>query len=342
MGQIFNAWLVAITVIFVYLIVREIGRSEKEAFLVGLIASIYPSLAFYGSLLVKDALVVLFSVIGLLLMLKIIKRFSWNRFLIFYIMLIALTHFRFYISYALVLTFIICWLLFSNLKIRKRLAFGFVIILLLGFLPEISMVEGAGQGYFGKDVITKLLNKEKITYYREIVYAPEEIGSEPQHPPPQPQQPQPQQPQPQLPEETPTIEEDQNSGKESSIVVETGFGNIFSFLKNSFLSFIYSLLGPFPWQMKELKHFFVLPEVVPWYFLIFFIIKGVVESLRKQYKVVLPLVIFACLTLGILSLFMTNFGIITRIRMPAFLSLLCLLPFGFTKLKDIKVPFLRI
>jgi hypothetical protein len=39
------------------------------------------------------------------------------------------------------------------------------------------------------------------------------------------------------------------------------------------------------------------------------------------------------LSLGVLALFITNFGIITRIRIPSFIALLCLIPLAFDKTK---------
>jgi hypothetical protein len=323
MGQIFNAWLVAITVIFVYLIVREIGRSEKEAFLVGLIASIYPSLAFYGSLLLKEALVVLVFTIGLFLMLKIIKRFSWNRFFIFCIILIVLTNLRFYISYALVLTFIICWFLFSNITVKKKLVYVLSFIVIIGFLPQIVPVKGFGQGYFGINNLKTFLNPKQIIYYREILYA-QFIESSTK-------------PQSQL-----ELDERKDEHRDSSFVVEPGLENPLIFIKNTLLSFVYTVLGPFPWQMKKAKHLLALPEMIAWYFLFFFIVEGIIKSIGIQYKVILPFVIFSCFVFGALALFINNFGMITRIRIPAFLSLLCLLSFGFERLKNIKIPFLNI
>jgi hypothetical protein len=314
LGQLFNAWLVALTIIFVYLIVRQIGGSQEQGFLTGLIASLYPSLAFYGSLLLKDALVVLLSVIGLLLTIKVIKKFSWQKFLIFYIVLTGLMYFRFYIGYALMFGFIASWFLASTFDFKKRAFFGIIILFVLGFSPQLL-----NHGYYGFKDLKTFLNPATITYFREV-------GSVP----------------------TPAVQTQSTPPSEalierrmSSIVVETGLENPFTFTKNSSLSFIYSLLGPFPWQMARKRHLFMLIEIIPWYFLFFFIIKGAVKSFRKQYRDILPLIIFTILVIGALSLFITNFGVITRIRMPAFLALLCLLPFGSEKFKKIKIPVLE-
>lgn len=329
-GELFNAWLVSLIAVFIYLVVREIGRSEKEGFIIGLIVAVYPSLAFYSSLLLKEAIAILFVAIALLMALKIIKEFSWKKFIIFYLALAGITHFRFYISYALILAFIISWFFLSNMQIRKRAVYGIIMFALIGFLPQISVVGGWSSGYFGITNFTSFLNHDTITYYRETVYAPT------------------------IPE-TPQLNSEKNDGlkpvllektgtgdgRESSTTIKTGFENPITFIKNTILSFIFSLLGPYPWQLKKLTHLFLLPEIIPWYFILFFIIKGVSENIKKEYKSMLPILLFSIFVIGSLSLFMTNFGITTRIRIPAFLALLCLLPFGFKSLNKIKIPFLE-
>jgi len=342
-GQMFNAWLAALLVIFVYLIVIEIGGSEKQGFFAGLIVSIYPSLLFFGSLLLKDALVALLYSIVLLLILKLLKLFSWRRFLIFYIFLGTLMHFRSYIGFAALLTFIISWFIFSNLKIKKRLIYGVIIVVILGFLPNISGGEGSGQGYYGINFMRIYISRNTITYYRELLSIPnpkispitgfptydelstDELSAD----------------EPSASEEPPasTDKPVTKRGRGSVVTVETGFENPFIFLKNSLISFIYASLGPFLWQMRYLRHLFVLPELILWYFALFFIIKGIKKPIRSH---TFTLLIFSLIVFGVLSLFLCDFGITTRIRIPAFISLFCLAPFGFERLKNIKIPFLKI
>ena len=282
-GQLFGVWLAAISILLTYLIVLEIGGSRIWAFLIGLIVAIYPSYLFYGSLLLKDTLVVPLALVGLLLTLKLIKNFSWKNFLIFYIVLVGLIHFRFYIGYVLLFTFIFCWLILSKLNLRKRLIYALIIIPILGFSPQIS-----GYGYYGINTIKQYLHPQTVTFYREVAYV----------------------------------------RMDSSIVIETGFENPLKFLGNTLKSFVYVLLGPFPWQMKYPRHFLALFETIPWYFLLFFIIKGALGFIKRD-RIALPLIIFSFGALAVLALFLSNFGILTRIRIPAFISLLCLLSLSF-------------
>ncbi|MDO8529795.1 MAG: hypothetical protein Q7S10_00065 [bacterium] len=328
MGQLLNAWIVALIAVFACLIVIQIGRSRREGFLVGILAGLYPSLAFYGSLLLKDALVVLLGTIALLLTFKIIKKFSWPQFIIFYLVLAGTGHLRFYISYALILNFIICWLFLSDFKIKKRVAYGVIMIILLGLLPRFSTLDGATQGYFGGGSVSYYLNTQTITGYRNLAN-PENVQKE------EPQA------MPEAPAPVPPVVSEEPVFQDSAVIVETGFKDPVSFLKNISLSFIYSSLGPFPWQLTQKRHLFVLPEMILWYVLLFFIARGIITSIKKEYRVILPLLIFSGIVFGVLSVYINNFGIVTRIRMPAFLALLCLLPFGLEKFKNTKIPFLE-
>ncbi len=337
-GELLNAWLVALTVVFVYLIVKEIGRTSKVAFVTALIVNFYPSLAFFGSLMLKEAFVVFFSTGAILLSLILIKRFSWRFFIFFYLLLIGLTHFRFYISVVLIFVFGICWILFSEFKLKKRIILGLVMAFFLGFLPMISMVNGLEQGYFGTNAVLRQLNFKTITYYREVAYNfrvdhvsggskgsidPEVIKNlTPEGVP------------------VPDIVSNKDWGQDSSINIKAG-NTPLQFIKNTFISFLCAFAGPFPWQLKSLKHIFVLPEILLWWACLFFILKGVIGSIKSEYKNILPLLLFGMIVVGMISIYMTNFGLVTRIRMPAFVVLFCLASYGLGKVNKIKIPFVE-
>jgi len=304
-GQLFSVWLVLLSVLATYLIVIEINGSKKSAFWVGLIVSFYPSYVFYGSLLFKDTLIVPLSLFGMLFCLKLVKNFSWKNFFIFYILLGFLIHFRFYIGYALLLVFVSSWFLLSNLKLKKRFVYGFVIIVLLGFLPQIFV----NQGYYGIDSFKEYLNSESIDFYQEKAYSPTS-GED-------------------LTPEKKSLGFDSTWNREATSFKENPFQALWSYSK----SFTYVLLGPFPWQIKFSKQLLILFETIPWYFLLFFIIKRTIKSIKSRDKIILPLVLFSFIVFVVMSIFFNNFGIITRIRIPAFITLLCLLPLEFKRIK---------
>ena len=190
-------------------------------------------------------------------------------------------------------------------------------IFLFGFIPQFLVI--GGFGYWGNNLFIQYLNPKTVSYYREIAYAPKvgdlaKYGSAPT-------------------EDGVDVEADSSAG--STFDVDTNLNNPLIFIKNSAVSFGYTLLGPFPWQIKRKSQLFTLAETIPLYVLLFFIIKGAIKNFKqyyiKNYKIFFPLVIFSLAILGSIALFINNFGIITRIRIPAIICLLCFLPFGLSQ-----------
>src|SRR5581483_8212235 len=75
-GQLFVAWLAGISAVLLYFLILEIGGSKKSAFIMGVLVSFYPSYLYFGSLLLKDTVVVPLVLLCLWLMIRIFKRFS--------------------------------------------------------------------------------------------------------------------------------------------------------------------------------------------------------------------------------------------------------------------------
>lgn len=328
-GQLFSAWLAAISVLLSYLIVLEIGGSKKSAFLVAMIVCVYPSFIYFGSLLLKDTVVLPLVLLGILLSTKMLKNFTVLKFFAFFTFLTALIHLRFYIGFALLFSFILCWFLISNFKMGERFIYGLTFIFLLGFSPQLL-----GYGYYGAVPLLGYMNKETITTYREVVYAPSLIVNDKSSCKNCPVA-------NLMPNDISVNSSDsctqctrvEESGVGSSFVVKAGFDSPSSFIKNYFESFICAFFGPFPWQLKYKRHLFFLLETIPWYFFICFIVYGIYKSFKKlelvqifeHYKFAILPLFFSIMALGALSLFINNFGIIVRIRMPVFIVILCLI-----------------
>ena len=130
-GLMLNIWLVALSVVFVYLIILEIRGEAKNAFIIGLITAVYPSYVFNSGLLLKDALEICFTILGLLFLIKTVKKFTWCNFLILYLSVFCVTHFRFYVGYALILTFVSVWFLFAGMNFNRRIMYGIIFIIVL-------------------------------------------------------------------------------------------------------------------------------------------------------------------------------------------------------------------
>lgn len=292
-GQILNIWIAALSILVLYLIVVEISGDLKKAFSIGLIAGFYPSYFYFGSLLIRDAIIVFLSLFLLLLLLKLVKKFSWKIFFAYFLLLGFLMHFRFYIGLVAFLTFVFSYILFFQLNLKKKIFLGAVIFVLMAFLPMIFV----GQGLFGIDFFKKFLKQETITSLREKEY-----------------------------ESNPANNSLSLPG--SDVIVKTGFDNPFKFIKNSLESLLYVSLGPFPWQIKYKRQLFSLVEMLPGYLLAVFISIGIFKNI-KNYKIIFPLVFFAFLSLAAISLFVSNFGTYMRIRIPALLALLALADFSF-------------
>ena len=312
-GLMLNVWLAASSVIIIYLIVKEIGGSEMNAFLAGIIVSIYPSYVFYGGLLVKDIVEVFFIILGMLFLLKVIKRVSLCNFLVLYLSLLCATHFRFYIGYALIISFILSWFFLSKIDKGKKMVYGIIFIFSLGFIPQFS----AGQGYYGINSMEMYLNSKMVNFYRQVAYDPAQNTVS-----------------------IPTVST--STVPVRSVVVLPGFDSSFPIeggVSGYAKSFIYTLLGPFPWQIKNLRQSLALSETIPWYFilriLIFEMVKytkgnGIIKTV-DHYRLAIPLFLFSIIMLMVIAIFINNFGIITRIRMPGFIAILCIAALAFNE-----------
>lgn len=333
-GQLFGVWLAVMTVLLVYLLVKEIGGSEKWAFLVGLLVAVYPSQLYYSSILLKDGMVTLLSLISLLFAVKLIKKFSLKQFFIFYIALGLLTHFRFYAGYALLIAFLISWIILYRLKILKKIVSTLLLIVLLGILPEIF----AGMGFFGAESFTQFFAPETMAHYQEkIYYGKTDIeGKDVVKKPPR-------EGIKYVYDESWPINKDPfngdlNYGHDSTWEKEKlDFSKPWESLANYSKYFTYILLGPFPWQITHSKHYFSLLETIPLIFLMLLVIYGIFKGFKRRNKSVFLILLFSILFLGVITLFVSNYGIITRIRIPAIVSLLCLIPLGFKKMELMKI-----
>ncbi len=372
-GQFFTAWLAALSITLIYVIVLEIGGTKKTAFLASILVSIYPSYLFFGSVLLKDTLVIPLVLAGIWLTLKMARHFSWITFVLFFMVLTPLINLRFYIGYALMAGLICSWPLLAAMNVKKKMIYWFVIIFLLGFSSFVL-----GDGYYGFNNFKKFLNPKEITYFREVVYAnppapaipakPEVVivqKNPAQNTPPEKNTQKPSTVKPSLPPakvetpapvstpapvKTPVIAPvqtpapaptpDSNNGNGSTFVLETGFSKGPAvFIKNFSLSFIYSLLGPFPWQFTRQRQVVALAETIPWYMLILFSLYGASRFIKRNgflafleyYKFSLPLMVFGVAATGALALFINNYGIIARIRIPMFMCFICILCLSFNE-----------
>jgi len=105
----------------------------------------------------------------------------------------------------------------------------------------------------------------------------------------------------------------------SSIGISMDYSHPLSFLKAFFLSFLYLILAPFPWQIRSTEWALAAAETLAWYALLPLVLKGSVIAISKPLH--RPLLIFALGLLIAIALFSDNIGANTRLRMLPFICL---------------------
>lgn len=339
-GQLFLVWAAALAVLVVYFLAQELGASRPWAFLVGALGNVYPSFVFFTSYMMKEALVVLFALLSLLLLLRIIKQFSWQTYALLFLVAIPLANLRSEVYDAVAITFFISWLVFARMQVRRRVALGLVLIALYGLAPLIA----TGNGYYDHKNFQEELSIEKAVSLKENAYlavvpSPSQSGESAQpvskpddlSSPSQREEPAP--PVPEPGESTPVQKEPEVQGGRDSTVntLQVGEESLASFVWNQVRALAFVVLGPFPWQFSQPRHAATLVETIPWLLVLPFVVRGMWRKVRKdRHFESLALVLFALLLFALVAFFINNFGIVMRIRMPAVLALLPFLAFAFS------------
>lgn len=162
----FGVIFAALSAALIYLICREMGASSKKSFWSGMVVNLYPSYLFYGSLLLKDTLIVPLALAGLLLSIKLLRRFKLWLFSLFIADLIALAFLRSYLGITLFLSFAASFFLFSRIKKINKIIYLLFISIAACLIPFIF-----GYGLFGSSLIAQLLNPDFIASFREANYS---------------------------------------------------------------------------------------------------------------------------------------------------------------------------
>lgn len=80
------------------------------------------------------------------------------------------------------------------------------------------------------------------------------------------------------------------------------------------LGFAYLMFAPLPWQVTSLRSALTQPEMVVWWLMIPFLIRGFIYSIKNKFRETLPIIIFTLiLTVGY-SIFQGNIGTAYRQR----------------------------
>ncbi|MFH1584676.1 MAG: hypothetical protein ABIB12_00925 [Patescibacteria group bacterium] len=340
-GQMFNAWLASFVVVLLYFLARETGASRAWAVVVGLLGMAYPSFVFFGDLLLKEHVVTLLVLAGLLLVLRILKHFSWWKILFLFALAIFMVHFRVYVGLIFIGVFLLSWMLLAQMPLRKRAFLGVFLFVVFGFAPLL-----AGDGYYGSVFVSRAIDSKVVRYYKEEVFNPEfqSVGPVLETIPAEETYENIIKKWERTPEGQPKYVEGgaamdlpgdaavskSSRNKASVTYLTTGFENPLLFLWNYARSFLLTTFGPFPWHFKTPLHAITLLETVPWWVLAALIGKGIIVKFRRNRRSPeFALALFSFAAFAALAFYFNNFGILMRIREPAFLALLPFLPFAF-------------
>lgn len=316
-GGVLSALLAGLTALLLFAISRELGAGHRQAFWVGIAGAIlYPSYLYLGSFTLRDTMIVPLVLSGFLLTLKFLRNPSP-------------LFFRRPTSSGLAIrrptgASLILALIFLNtvalfgVKSQIGMIFALALFTAALFLKGSARLGLAGAGlasfilipiFFGWGVtgpgwLRGALDPETIAYRREAVYS-----------------------------YSPPLSTYFGVRPESAVIgirfnpdqllsVENISGYAYSFAAVA--------LGPFPWQMREPAHWLALAETIPWYFVLYFAIRGIIRDFRGARKTAV-LVVFALILISSIALISDNFGANARFRMPAFLALLTIAPLGFKR-----------
>lgn len=76
----------------------------------------------------------------------------------------------------------------------------------------------------------------------------------------------------------------------------------------------YLLLAPFPWQVTNLRQAFVLPDILIWWGSLFFLVMGILYSVRNRLRETTPIFLFTGMLTLAYSIFQGNVGTAYRQR----------------------------
>lgn len=102
-------------------------------------------------------------------------------------------------------------------------------------------------------------------------------------------------------------------------------GGALSYLPSGLANFA---LGPFPWQIRGVRQLPAVPDVLAWWLLLPALWQGLRKSLRRIGRRTLVLLLPALMSTIVLTLSLSNFGIVVRERMQVVILLVPLISLG--------------
>lgn len=293
-GASFNAILIACSAVLFYNLVISFNKNidKNIAFWVSFfVMNGYASLMYHSSLLLKEAFIIflilaIFNFIG-----KIIDedKFNWLYFFVILFLLILLINLRFFIGYALLISFFVGWFLNNKFTFFQKLIYGFLMVFII-FMANFFIEENNIGKIFKSPNIIQIVGLKSISNSRVDYF----IGGA-------------------TTTNIDIFKKDINSNKYKVRVngaIES-FTNIF--------------LGPFPWQLTIKKYLLVIPDVIFCYGVLILSIIGILKS---KIKSSLPYLISILIIIMSLVLGVDNLGASMRYKIPVIVLLSIFIPTG--------------
>lgn len=317
-GAVLGSVFAGITAIGIYLLTKLLGVKKEWAIVATIISTtIYPSYLYLSSYTLRDTLIVPLVIWSLYLLVRLSKNPSW----IFPVLLSLNLFLLFKVKHTIAVAFFVgCILavpLITSLPKLRRLMIAIFLIALFAIIPIVD-----NRGLFGYEGLSNRLNFDRLTYLRDSGYTGVTIAD--------------------VSDSEIDVDGDvinQEDVEEISLSASKGAhfeaDNVFSFYNVVAVpySFATTSVGPFPWQMHRSAHYLALLEVILWWVLLFFIIRGFLRNMKKDKIALIPF-LFALTLLFAISIISNNYGADMRFRMPAFMALIVIASFGFENKKE--------
>ena len=282
--RIINCFFGALTVIFIYLITKEIFN-KKIAILSSLLCSFFPSMVFWSAQNLKEAsyMFCIISVIWIVIKLQTEdKKIKFVYFLLTIPLLFYLHFMKIYIfnflAYAVILSFFIT---IRKKMIWKNIIYGICFIIIFS-------------------LIGKHMNNYSLLFKKPVKIVVETTQGK-------------------NAELSSTLVEINQIRKRCSTGGSVYKKNVDVSSPKKAIAFLptgmtYFLFAPFPWQTKGLLQRLTIPEMLVWYLMVPFMLYGLFYALRFRWREISCILIYMGITIVLYSITLPNIGTFYRQR----------------------------
>ncbi len=267
---------------------------KKIARITFLLCSFWPSLLLWSTQNLKEPLTVFLIVLSFFAFLHCVKNFNPIAFVLTVLSLFALMKFRFPIGALVVCSMLAC-VFFSAYKNTKKNPFV-IIASVAGLIIIFAWL------YYALNSYIKMWTGEGVTSSKLFVL----------------------------------IDSYRNVRAYSNLAFLPNFSIVTPLALLAFLPLGLAavLLAPFPWQLFSPSQIMAAPEMIAWYALFPFLVKGIIFSLKNRFKYAFPIFIYSCISLLMMGVLEGNIGTMFRHRAISLIFLLMFIAAGLSTHKN--------